>query len=329
MAQRYVFLDGMRGVAALVVLAVHASSIFGLPPLFSSGEIAVDLFFCLSGFVLAHAYDSKVESRGFGGLMGRRVIRLYPMIAFAVALSAALALLEGKAGVAILSAAAMFLFPVSLVTGGVLAFPLNLPMWSLFFEMVGSAGYGLERNRLGNRALLWLVVISGCVLAATMIAGHVQNFGVGGRAAFLVGLPRMIYPFALGVLLARVAIKVPSITDWRMALALVVLFAIPASKLHIAMCCIVLLPAMVLLGSNARITMPVAWDWLGRISYPLYLLHVPVLEAVRYCLADAPLWLTIPIAVSLSILASVAALLLYDEPVRAWLGKARAVPAAV
>ena len=44
---RYIFLDGMRGVAAFVVVAVHAASIFGLPALFASGELAVDFFFLL------------------------------------------------------------------------------------------------------------------------------------------------------------------------------------------------------------------------------------------------------------------------------------------
>ena len=318
---RYIFLDGMRGVAAFVVVAVHAASIFGLPALFASGELAVDFFFCLSGFVVAKAYDEKVQSRGFSWLMQKRIIRLYPMIVLAIAFSAALAYAEGKAQILGLSVAAMFLFPVSLVTGGVLAFPLNLPMWSLFFEMAGSVGYGLERNRLGIRMLHGIVITSGCVLAATMAAGHVQNFGVGGQAAFLVGFSRMIYPFSIGVLFARVAIKVPSITDWRLALSLIVLFAIPASKFHVVSCCLVLLPAMVLLGADAKTSTTAIWDWLGRISYPLYLLHVPILEAGRHFLAGWPLWVSVPLSVYVAVLASAAALVLYDEPLRAWFGR--------
>jgi peptidoglycan/LPS O-acetylase OafA/YrhL len=319
---RYVFLDGMRGIAAFVVLAVHVASIFGLPAIFASGELSVDLFFCLSGFVVAKAYDGKVQDRGFVWLMKRRVVRLYPMIVLSITISAVLAFMQSKADIAILSGAALVLFPISLITGGVLAFPLNLPMWSLFFEMAGSIGYGLERNRLNERGLRGLVVAAGCVLAVTMALGHVQNFGVGGKLSFLVGFARMIYPFAIGVLFARMNIKVPSITNWRLALALVALFAIPGSKFHVALCCLVLLPTMVLLGSNARTTFAPAWDWLGRISYPLYLLHVPILEAARYFLAGWPLYAVIPLAVGLTVAASMIALSIYDEPLRAWLGRA-------
>jgi peptidoglycan/LPS O-acetylase OafA/YrhL len=257
--------------------------------------------------------------------MQKRIARLYPMIALGVAISAALAYAEGKAGIATtsiatMSAAALVLFPISLVTGGVLAFPINLPMWSLFFEMAGSVGYGLERNRLSQRALVALVAMAGCVLAATMFAGHVQNFGVGGREAFLVGFPRMIYPFAIGVLFARIAIKVPSIKDWQLALILLAIFAAPSGRLFAGMCCIAILPAIVLLGSAAVSNSP-AWDWLGRISYPLYLLHVPILDAARYFLAGWPLWFVIPLAVGFAVSASVLALVFFDEPVRAWLGR--------
>ena len=71
------------------------------------------------------------------------------------------------------------------------------------------------------------------------------------------------------------------------------------------------MPVLVLLGANATTSTPAMWDWLGRISYPLYLLHVPILEAARH--------FSVPwaIAVLASVAASWVVLLLYDEPVRA------------
>jgi peptidoglycan/LPS O-acetylase OafA/YrhL len=159
-------------------------------------------------------------------------------------------------------------------------------------------------------------------LAATLCFGNIRHFGVGGRLAFLVGFPRMIYPFAIGVLFARASIKMPSLQDWQLALILILIFAMPFDqKLYSGLCCIVLLPAMVLLGSAAYTSSPAMWEWLGRISYPLYLLHVPVLEAVRHFLIDRPLPVQIAVAIALSVGSSVVALLLYDEPLRLRLGK--------
>lgn len=308
----------MRGIAAIVVFAVHCGSVFEVRSLFANGPLAVDLFFCLSGFVVARAYDSKIVNRDFWWLMRKRIVRLYPMIVFAIALSAALAYVEDKSNVPTLGVAALVLFPISLVTGGVLAFPLDFPMWSLFFELVGSAGYGVDRNRIKRHLLLLLVFISGCVLASTLYFGHLYNFGVGGRVGFLVGFPRMIYPFAIGVLFARTTIKVPSLQDWQLALILVLIFAIPSEhRIYSGICCIIILPAMVLFGSSAKVSFPAFWEWLGRVSYPIYLLHAPILEIVRYLFVDWSLYLKIPLAAGLTMGASIAALTLYDEPLRA------------
>ena len=64
----YEVLDGLRGVAALLVLVFHISEILSkgvaadnwLP----HGALAVDFFFALSGFVIAHAYDRRMAELG-------------------------------------------------------------------------------------------------------------------------------------------------------------------------------------------------------------------------------------------------------------------------
>ena len=76
---RFLVLDGMRGIAAIVVLIMHTSAILDAKIL-NGAYLAVDLFFLLSGFVLAHAYGKKLED----GLprtrfMAIRLIRLYPL----------------------------------------------------------------------------------------------------------------------------------------------------------------------------------------------------------------------------------------------------------
>ncbi|MGI4877859.1 MAG: acyltransferase family protein, partial [Janthinobacterium lividum] len=79
-ADRNYLLDGLRGVAALIVVSYHMQA----DP--SGGAyLAVDFFFGLSGFVIAAAYDARFTAgMGFGGFMRLRVIRLYPLLALGI-----------------------------------------------------------------------------------------------------------------------------------------------------------------------------------------------------------------------------------------------------
>ncbi|TIW52974.1 MAG: acyltransferase, partial [Mesorhizobium sp.] len=73
----YLNLDALRGVAAISVMLYHFSPFIADGKVLPSSYLAVDLFFLLSGFVIAHAYDRKIESgMGFGTF---RLIRLYPL----------------------------------------------------------------------------------------------------------------------------------------------------------------------------------------------------------------------------------------------------------
>ena len=85
----FVFLDGLRGLAALWVAAYHLSQMFRTPLKPEHAYLAVDFFFCLSGFVVAAAYDGRMDGgMGVVEFFRRRLIRLYPMIAFGVVLGA-------------------------------------------------------------------------------------------------------------------------------------------------------------------------------------------------------------------------------------------------
>src|SRR3954453_14099780 len=80
-------LDAARGVAAIAVVVYHSHLLFGAQ-WFQSGFLAVDFFFGLSGFVIAHAYGSRLTTgrmttREF---MRARFIRLYPLYLLALAL---------------------------------------------------------------------------------------------------------------------------------------------------------------------------------------------------------------------------------------------------
>lgn len=81
--QHFEILDGLRGIAAVAVVIFHFME-FAVPDYSKSfiahAYLAVDFFFCLSGFVIAYAYDNKVQKLGALQFLKLRLIRLHPLV---------------------------------------------------------------------------------------------------------------------------------------------------------------------------------------------------------------------------------------------------------
>ncbi len=235
---RYDILDGLRGVAALMVLLYHvfndAKAFYVWPtPVyeFYHGFLGVDFFFILSGFVMGYAYDERwtaspltplQKARGTLNLLGfvkRRLIRLHPMVVMGVLLGLVAYLIQGCTkwdGTQVTMEAVMWvtlfgLFmipsPTSMeVRGYTEAFPLNGPHWSLFFEYIGSLLYGLFLHRLPTK---WLRVWVACsILSVAAYALMIEGGGIAHGWStepldFLGGALRMLYAYPMGLLMAR------------------------------------------------------------------------------------------------------------------------------
>ena len=80
----YEILDGLRGVAAVMVVIFHLFEAHAggnhLTQIINHGYLAVDFFFMLSGFVIGYAYDDRWNRMSIGTFFKRRVIRLHPMV---------------------------------------------------------------------------------------------------------------------------------------------------------------------------------------------------------------------------------------------------------
>ena len=231
----YELLDGLRGVAALLVVSHHvfegyafAGSVNGVGDgiiaHLNHGYLAVDFFFLLSGFVIGYAYDDRWQ-RGFtlSDFFRRRLIRLHPMVVFGAVVGLVCFLLQGCAhwdgsrvsvSMAMLALlAAMFMIPAwpgcpYEVRGNGEMFPLNAPAWSLFFEYIGNIFYGLLVHRLSTRMLTAVTALTGVVLVWMTVGDFVGAgmFGVGWTldgVNFWGGLARMLFPYSLGMLLSR------------------------------------------------------------------------------------------------------------------------------
>src|SRR3954470_10425365 len=83
--QHFEILDGLRGVAALSVVCFHFMEVAYTDysqDFIGHGFLAVDFFFCLSGFVIGYAYDDRIGKMGVWEFFKSRIIRLHPLVIF-------------------------------------------------------------------------------------------------------------------------------------------------------------------------------------------------------------------------------------------------------
>jgi peptidoglycan/LPS O-acetylase OafA/YrhL len=340
--QHYATLDAMRGAAALSVAAMHASKLGNLQ-LMPSGYLAVDLFFMLSGFVIANAYDARLAA-GLGArrFMLQRFIRLYPLylLGTAVGVAVVAAGLDASwsgAGLARATGYAAAMLPVPPWPAGVddhsTLYPLNDAAWSLLFELLVNLLFVLVHRRLGLRLLVIWVGLAALGLAATVVdAGSLERGW--SWDGFAVGAARVGFSFPLGVLLCRLqaADQLPRwrMPSWGVVAAMLALLTLPSPgyagemwrDLGIVM---LVMPVLLIAGIHSETAVPGVADWLGTVSYPLYMLHGPVLAllvglALRHgYAADAiPLWYR-QAGMLMVVLACVPVARLFDTPARRWL----------
>jgi peptidoglycan/LPS O-acetylase OafA/YrhL len=278
-------MDGLRGVAAYAVIIFHVTGGEILP----HSPLAVDFFFVLSGFVIAHAYADRLRQ----GMRRRdfaikRAIRLYPMIILGTVfgtVSAIFRVLGGSSNampvtnIAVAGILGAFAIPmVANQPPGAEIFPLNDPEWSLFFELFANLIYVIIARYLRLPHVIAIAVLSGIMLVIFGSHGgnHVESFYVGFSRVtfgFFVGvlvyefwtrnyLSRLRAPFAPLALLCLILMSLPRDLDWLVQLVDIPVFA-----------------AIVLASAYHRGTMRFARgkSILGALSYPLYILHWPII----------------------------------------------------
>ena len=312
--ERYDLLDGLRGVAAMLVLLYHifndAKSFFVWPtPVneFFHCFLGVDFFFILSGFVMGYAYDQQWGNRmTLGGFIKRRLIRLHPMVVMGVLVGVVAFMVQGCVkwdGTAVpmqtvLWAMLLALFlipsPSSLdVRGNTEMYPLNGSHWSLFFEYIGSLLYGLLLHRMSTKWLKVWVVLSVILLAVYSFLQEAGGLLYGWSVEpmnMLGGLLRMLYAYPMGLLLAHLFREQKPETlqghvFLKSSLALVVLMCLPfigdktLETLYQLICIVVFFPAIIWYAARGKSTglRQQIISFVGRLSYPLYAIHFPVI----------------------------------------------------
>mgnify|MGYP004458325653 FL=1 len=264
---RYAILDGLRGVAALVVILFHGFETY--IPFFGTqhinhGYLAVDFFFVLSGFVIGYAYDDRWDRMSTWNFFKRRLIRLHPMVVAGTLFGACLFFFGESDYFSLIGGTEPWKFFLCIVLG-LLMIPagtgldirgwgetnsLNGPNWSLTFEYIGNILYAFVLRRLPTVVLGMLCVASAFLTMNLALGWDVFGFFaqpkydvIGGWSItpdqMYVGFSRLLYPFLCGLLISRLLPKFitkenPSGSPlgirggfWWASLLLVVLFAVP------------------------------------------------------------------------------------------------------
>ena len=310
----YHLLDGLRGVAALMVIWYHVFEGYAFAggttiDTFNHGYLAVDFFFILSGFVIGYAYDDRWgKNFTMKDFIKRRLIRLHPMVIMGAVVGAITFYIQGSVqwdgthigiSMVMLSLLCTIFFIPAMpgvgyeVRGNGEMFPLNGPCWSLFFEYIGNILYALFIRRLSIKALTIVVVLLGVALASFAIfnvSGY-GNIGVGWTldgVNFIGGLLRMLFPFSMGMLLSR-NFKPMKLRGafWICTLIMIALFAVPylegtesicTNGIYEAFCIIIAFPILLWIGASGTTTDKKSTQickFLGDISYPIYVIHYP------------------------------------------------------
>lgn len=264
---RYEILDGLRGVAALMVVAFHLLETYSKGPseqIINHGYLAVDFFFVLSGFVIGYAYDDRWGKMSIGTFFKRRLTRLHPMVVAGTLIGAALFFFAGTAFPKTMEVEG-WKFALCLVMG-LLMIPcgmgldirgwgetnsFNGPNWSLTYEYIANILYAFICRYLPKVALAVLCAV--CAVFTLDLTLGWDIFGlfpngpqynvIGGWSLtaqqIYVGFARLLYPFLCGLLISRILPSRRSESNpsgspihlkggfWWCALAIVVIFSVP------------------------------------------------------------------------------------------------------
>lgn len=352
-------LDGLRGVAALVVVAFHifeAHATSHLDQMINHGYLAVDFFFLLSGFVIGYAYDDRWTKMSVGAFFKRRLLRLQPLVVLGSLIGAICFYYQDsvlwpliqevplwKMLLVMLIGATLLPLPVSMdIRGWSEMHPLDGPGWSLFFEYLANIAYALWVRKFSKGMLRFLVVLSALALihlALTSPKGDIiGGWSLNGEQLH-IGFARVCYPFFAGLLLFRISSIVPvKNAFFSCSVLLVLILAMPriggeemlwANGLYDSLSIIFVFPLIVLLGAGGKPENQFAnqiCSFFGDISYPIYITHYPLIYIYTGWVANNKLsigeaW---PVGIAVffaSVALAYASLKFYDLPMRKWLGK--------
>lgn len=326
-------LNTLRGLAAVIVLVSHYGNAYGVVALSRSGQFGVMLFFMLSAFLMAHLYlNKKPTGQDLGRYAVARIARVVPLL---VVITVASFLVYRYApgyrefvypitDTTWLSAQLMLLVGVSVFW----TIPPEIQFYALF------AVLWALRPVLGRWLDVLLALLAGSVVFVTNDdpAWYVYP-GLPVSLAILTVIPY----FAVGMIFGRMYNWNPPVSSKYFLLSLL---AVPIlypgvsgefgqwSDFRVLIVMSAVFFCVVFLVPHTRILENVLGDFIGKISYSLYLIHLPILTAVKALGLSAVPGLAVFISVTVAL--SWLSFVLIEKPSRdginQWFRGSRAVP---
>lgn len=290
---RYDILDGLRGVAALLVVAFHLLETYShgyMNQIINHGYLAVDFFFVLSGFVIGYAYDDRWDKMSTWNFCKRRLIRLHPMVIFGSMLGLILFYSAGSNVFPLVGESPWWkvilvflwcctMIPLSKgmdIRGWGESNPLNGPTWSLQWEYLANILYALFIRKLNK---FWLTICV-CIFALLTIniTMSLDFFGVNGPEKMycviggwstepkhlVIGISRLLYPFFAGLLLSRTKLLVNIRGGfWWCSALIFILLVMPRiggteyawmNGIYESAAILIIFPLIVSIGAGSRVT---------------------------------------------------------------------------
>jgi peptidoglycan/LPS O-acetylase OafA/YrhL len=321
--RRFGSLDALRGIAALAIVVYHLDDRLGWPFWFDNFYLGVDLFFALSGFIIYAVYGDAIrDGQAYGRFLWLRLARIYPLhlatlLAFIVlqtavtarggSLEAMLRPIFSHNDVWSLLANLFAVHGLHLFEGP----SFNIPSWSISTELYTYVFFG---------ALFWvgaigrdrpflvpglLAVVAYAWLAAKTSSIHVMHDW---------GLVRNVLGFALGIVAYGVCTRLPApstrVLSWTQAgaiAALLLMLAISTRRVpYVDYAAPIAFAVLIAACSHDRgglcpLLLRTPLQWLGRISYSVYMTHYIIvllasaafLDAVRDGLLDGTRWMSL------------------------------------
>lgn len=340
-------LDGLRGIAAIAVVIFHFMEIAVPIPnnnFIAHAYLAVDFFFCLSGFVIAYAYDDKIANIGIGTFLKRRLIRLHPLVVIGSVLglltfifdpfSNLIQSFSGKVVLMFVLSCLMIPFPI-VKERYLNLFHLNPPTWSLFWEYVANIIYAIVLVKLSKKVLWVLTALAAVALVLESIHSKHLSVGWGGDNIRGGGI-RVSFSFLAGMLVYRSGWIIRSKMSFvSLSLLLLPAFLFPFSEnfnwFVEPIFIILYFPFLIMLGVGAltkKATQGIC-RFSGKISYPLYMVHYPFIwiffsYVEKYKPTINTLTWIIIVGTALLLLLAYLVMKYVDEPVRKWLSRGKA-----